>query len=100
MKYFTPEQIDNLDERTWGGPDNPSLQLTRNEMYALIKEVRRLNGEIAMLTDTVVMAAALWFKQIDEYSSEGGSASEALHEVAKDLVESNPRLAGSFRPEV
>jgi hypothetical protein len=94
--YLTVEQVEDLDARTWVSRGKTAV--TPEEGYALIKEVRRLRGENAMLTDAVVGAAALWFAQID--SPLADYASESLHEMAADLVRKNPRLAGSFRPEV
>ncbi|WP_428957904.1 hypothetical protein [Streptomyces sp. cg35] len=56
--------------------------------------LRQLEGENAMLTDTVVMASALWFEEI-EPGPEQDYASECLHETAKELKEKHPRLRGS-----
>ena len=92
---LTDERLAQIEQRTWS---KHPLTLTDSEARALIAEVRRLRGENAMLTDTVVMAAALWFAQLD--GPQGDYASEVLHGTAKDLVKRHPRLAGSFRPEV
>lgn len=62
-------------------------------------EARDLNARIAWLTDTVVMAAALWFDQIAD-KREADYASESLHELAADLVRENPRLKGAFKAEI
>lgn len=62
------------------------------------REIARLRAQVAMLTDMVVTAAALWFDQI-ESASERDYASECLHETATDLVKANPRLKGAFTPE-
>jgi len=62
------------------------------------REIARLRAEVAMLTDTVVMAAALVFEQFKS-DSERDYASEVLHTTAADLVKANPRLAGAFTPE-
>lgn len=59
-------------------------------------EVRDLSARIAWLTDTVVMAAALWFEEIED-QREADYASESLHELALDLVRENPRLKGGFK---
>lgn len=59
-------------------------------------EARDLNARIAWLTDTVVMAAALWFGQIKD-QREADYASESLHELAADLVNETPRLKGAFK---
>jgi hypothetical protein len=59
-------------------------------------EVRDLNARIAWLTDTVVMAAALYFEEIED-PREADFASESLHELALDLVRENPRLKGGFK---
>lgn len=62
------------------------------------REIAQLRAQVAMLTDAVVGAAALWFGQIQN-SSERDAMSEELHETAADLVKNNPRLAGAFTPE-
>lgn len=55
-----------------------------------------LKAKAAMLTDTVVMAAKLWFGEYTN-ESERDYASECLHETASDLVRNNPRLAGAYK---
>jgi hypothetical protein len=57
--------------------------------------IRELEAKVAMLTDTVVMAACLWFGEME--GSEANYASEVLHETASDLVRNNPRLAGAYK---
>jgi hypothetical protein len=59
-------------------------------------EARDLQARIAWLTDTVVMAAALWFEEIKD-QREANYASESLHALALDLVRENPRLKGAFK---
>lgn len=61
-----------------------------------IGEMREIAARIAWLTDTVVMAAALWFEEIED-PRERDYASESLHELACDLVRENPRLKGGFK---
>jgi hypothetical protein len=90
------EKIEELEARTWGS--GGKVTVSPEEAHDLVKEVVRLRGETAMLTDTVVMAAALWFAQLD--GPQADYASDCLHDTAKGLVEGNPRLAGSFRSEV
>lgn len=58
--------------------------------------IRELEAQVAMLTDTVVMAACLWFDEIPA-GSERNYASEVLHLTASDLVRNNPRLAGAYK---
>lgn len=58
-------------------------------------ELSRLRAENAMLADTVVSAAALWFEEIPEGSPEHGAASEDLHLTAEELKRNNPRLRGT-----
>jgi hypothetical protein len=58
-------------------------------------EIRELKAQVAMLTDLVVSAAALYFEQIGS-ASERDYLSEALYTHATALVEANPRLAGAF----
>jgi hypothetical protein len=60
------------------------------------REIAQLRAQVAMLTDTVVMAACLWFNQF-ESSSERDYASEVLHSTATELVNANPRLNGAFK---
>ncbi len=67
----------------------PTRTLTRAESRALL-------GHVAMLTDCVVMAAALWFDEITD-SSERDYASEVLFETAEQLKADNPRLQGAVR---
>lgn len=62
------------------------------------REIAELRAQVAMLTDTVVMAAALWFGQIED-ARQRDYASETLHLTATDLVKANPRLKGAFTPE-
>lgn len=62
-------------------------------------ELRDINGQLVMLTDAVVTAAALWFEQIED-QREADYASECLHETASDLVKNNPRLKGAFDGEI
>lgn len=95
MIVITPEMLDTMERRTWS---KHPVKLSDDESRALIHEVRQLRAQTALLTDAVVMAAALWFAQLD--GPQADSASEALHELAKDLVEAHPRLRASFRPEV
>ena len=95
--YLTVKQLEDLEARTWAS--RGETRVSAKEGHALIKEVMRLRGLNAMLTDTVVMAAALHFEQIKS-ASEEGYASEVLHETAAQLVKENPRLAGSFKAEV
>lgn len=64
----------------------------------LQREIDQLRAKNAMLTDTVVAAAALWFGQV-ENSSERDYMSEELHLTATELVKANPRLQGAFTPE-
>lgn len=59
-----------------------------------VGEARDLYAKIAMLTDTVVMAAELWFEEIKD-DRERDYASECLHETAADLVKSTPK--GAFK---
>lgn len=61
------------------------------------REIRELRAQVAMLTDTVVMAAALWFGQLDNEPSQRDYASETLHLTALNLVAANPRLAGAYQ---
>lgn len=61
-----------------------------------LDEARAILGREALLTDAVVMAAALWFEQIED-QRERDYASESLHEAAADLVNDNPRLKGAFK---
>lgn len=58
--------------------------------------LRDIAAKNAMLTDTVVMAAALWFEEIKD-QREADYASECLHETATDLVKTTPRLKGAFK---
>lgn len=60
-----------------------------------LDDARALLGHEAWLTDAVVMAAGLWFEEIDP--RERDYASESLHETATDLVKANPRLRGAFK---
>ena len=72
-----------------GGPDfTPETPVEQR--------VRELEGEVAMLADTVVMAACLWFGEITS-GSERDYASEVLHETASDLVATYPRLRGGYK---
>jgi hypothetical protein len=73
-------------------PHSPGSQ----RVSLTLGEVRDLNARIAMLTDTVVMAAALWFEEIKD-PREADYASECLHETATDLVKTTPRLKGAFK---
>lgn len=57
--------------------------------------IRELEAKVAMLTDTVVMAACLWFGETT--GGERDYASEVLHLTASDLVRDNPRLAGAYK---
>jgi hypothetical protein len=61
--------------------------------------IRELEAQVAMLTDTVVMAACLWFDEITD-ESERRYASEVLHETASALVRDNPRLDGGYKKGV
>lgn len=65
-------------------------------MTSQAQKIRELEAQVAMLTDTVVMAAALWFGQLDDGPSLD-YASEALHLTATELVKANPRLAGAYK---
>lgn len=90
--YLTNEQVDDLEKRTWA---SRKAAVSPEEAHALIREVVRLRGQEAMLTDAVVMAAGLWFKRIPP-GRERDYASECLHETAVSLVKENPRLKGAF----
>lgn len=62
------------------------------------EEARGICAREAWLTDTVVMAAELWFGQITD-QREADYASECLHETAADLVKTTPRLKGAFKAD-
>ncbi len=68
---------------------NTPLTITLDQAKAIL-------GREALLTDAVVMAAALWFEQIED-PRERDYASESLHETAAELVAANPRLKGAFK---
>ncbi|MET7363233.1 hypothetical protein ABZS76_33015 [Streptomyces sp. NPDC005562] len=53
--------------------------------------LRQLEGENAMLADTVMTAAGLWFEEITDPGVRN-AASEALHLTAEDLKTKYPRL--------
>lgn len=85
----TLNRLDQIAEEYPHSPASTKVQLT-------LGEVRDIKARIAWLTDTVVMAAALWFEEIKD-QREADYASESLHEVALDLVRENPRLKGAFK---
>jgi hypothetical protein len=68
--------------------------VTDKRVRDLEAEVKQLRAQNAMLADTVVSAAALWFGEIPEDSPEHDAASEDLHLTAEDIKRSNPRLRG------
>jgi hypothetical protein len=72
-------------------PDMP----TRTAVTIALGDARELLGELAMLTDMVVTAAAMDAGELSEREQE--YAGEALHELAADLVAANPRLKGAYR---
>lgn len=97
-KYLTDERFEALSsmvDRAGGLLAKPgTINLDTKDAARLVREVQRLRGESAMLTDAVVMGAALWFGHIK--GGEADYASEVLHETAVELVKANPRLAGAF----
>jgi hypothetical protein len=76
--------------------EDHARSLASTRVTITVGEARDLYAKIAMLTDTVVMAAELWFDEIKD-QREADYASECLHETAADLVKANPRLKGAFR---
>ncbi|MEU6362139.1 hypothetical protein [Streptomyces albidoflavus] len=62
-------------------------------MRRLLPRMRELEGQNAMLADTVVSAADLWFDEIKN-PSERDAASENLHLTAEELRKNNPRMRG------
>lgn len=93
LKPLSVTEIADLERRTWG---TKAVTVTGVEAYRLIREVLKLRGENAMLTDLVVMAAELWHDEI-ENPNENSYASEALTVAAHDLVQATPRLKGRFK---
>lgn len=91
----TQEAINRLDRITEERPHSPAS----TKVTLTLGEVREIKARIAWLTDTVVMAAALWFDQIAD-KREADYASESLHELAADLVNETPRLKGAFKAEI
>jgi hypothetical protein len=85
-KMTAVEHLEQIVEEHPHSPGSQRVSLT-------LGEVRDLKAQIAMLTDTVVMAAALYFEEITD-EREAGYASEVLHETAQGLVRSTPRLKG------
>lgn len=60
------------------------------------QRIRELEAEVAMLADTVTMAAALWFEEIPP-GSERDYASEVLHTMASSVTRQYPRLRGNYK---
>ena len=84
--------LDRLDQIAAEHPHSPAS----TRVTLTLGEVRDLKARNAWLTDTIVMAAELWFEEITD-PSERDYASECLHETAADLVKSTPRLKGAFK---
>ncbi|GAA1978388.1 hypothetical protein [Kitasatospora viridis] len=78
-------------------PAASAAAITRAVVKALTPRLTTLEAQNAMLTDTVVVAAALYFDQISK-ASERDYASEQLHLTASDLVAENPRLKNAYNP--
>lgn len=76
--------------------EDHARSLASTRVTITVGEARDLYAKIAMLTDTVVMAAELWFEEIKD-PREADYASECLAETAADLVKANPRLKGAFK---
>lgn len=74
-----------------GFPPGPCRSLLQDAVH----EIERLRGENAHLQDAVVAAAELVFGPTTGDSAES-YASENLYTLAKDLVDTHPRLAGAF----
>ena len=52
---------------------------------------------IAMLEDSVVAAAVLWFGEAEPNSSHADYLSEGLHEMASEICNTVPRLKGAYK---
>lgn len=85
-------EIDRHHPYSQGLPATELAPMAR-ELYV---EVRRLRAREAMLTDTVVTAAAVIFEEIPR-GPELDYATEDVHLTAMDLVAANPRLSGAYR---
>ena len=92
MATTTKDALDHLSEIV----AERQNQRANTPITLTLSEVRDLNARIAWLTDTVVMAAALWFEEIED-DRERNYASESLYELASDLVRETPRLKGAFK---
>lgn len=95
MEYLNDSEFEDLECRTWGSAGR--VEVSPQEAWRLIKEVAHLRAQEAMLTDAVVMAAALYFDQLPYRSPAADYASEVLHSTAVELVAKNPRLKGAFK---
>lgn len=75
----------------------PDMAWSQRDLHCQ-EVIAEQQARLAMLTDAVVAAAALYFNQIDD-PRERDYASEALHETAAERVAAEPRLRGTFDPQ-
>jgi hypothetical protein len=87
-KKTAVERLEQIVEEHPHSPASTRVSLT-------LGEVRDLRAKLAMLTDGVVGAAALYFGELD--SRDEPYASEELCQMALDLVKTTPRLKGAFK---
>lgn len=74
-----------------------NIPVVTNAVLARIGgRVLHLEGQNAMLTDMVVGSAAMVFGQVSDRKMD--SMSEELHLAAVELMQENPRLAGTYDP--